>query len=106
MAKPIITIGDQAGVRLVKFEIPGGVTSPTEFAEAVAEIHGLLSGPMPVLINGRGPVWGYAMLAHEAHPTPACATYDPRLGYVVVSTHDERFVVGQEIPDPEADPAA
>lgn len=102
MAKPVITISDQAEVRLVKFEIPGGVTTPAEFASAVAEAERDLPGNRLVLITGRGPVWGYVMLAHAAHPTPAVATYDPRLGYVVVATHDERFVVGQVIPDPEA----
>jgi CRISPR-associated protein Csx3 len=102
MAKPTITILDVADVRLVKFEIPGGVTTPEEFAAAVAEVEGQIPGNRPVLVNGRGPVWGYGMLLHAAHPTPAVATFDPRLGYIVVATHDERFVVGQAIPDPEA----
>ena len=34
MAKPSITVIDQGEYRLVKFEIPGGVTTPPEFAEA------------------------------------------------------------------------
>ncbi|MDP3740801.1 MAG: CRISPR-associated ring nuclease Crn3/Csx3 [bacterium] len=103
MARPNISVLDHAaGVRLVKFEIPGGVTSPAEFAEATAEVASQLPGDKPVLVNGRGPVWGYGMLLHAAHPTPACATYDPRLGYVVVATHNEQHVVGQVIPDPEA----
>jgi CRISPR-associated protein Csx3 len=34
-------------------------------------------------------------LLHVAHPTPAVATFDPRLGYVVVQSHDSRFEVGQ-----------
>lgn len=101
MARPIITI-NQADIRLVKFEIPGGVTSPAEFASAVAEVAGQIPGDRPVLITGRGPVWGYGMLLHAAHPTPAVATYDPRLGYVVVATHDARWAVGDVIPDPEA----
>ena len=101
MAKPIIQVGAAGNFKTVKFEIPGGVTSPAEFAEAVDEA-GDLSGDKPVLLNGRGPVWGYAMLAHSAHPTPAVATYDPRLGYVVVATHSADFAVGQTIADPEA----
>ncbi len=100
MARPNITITAVAGSLLVKFDIPGGVTTPEEFAMGVAEMP-KVAGELPVLINGRGPVWGYAMIVHEAHPTPAVATFDPRLGYVVVATHDERFVVGQVIPDPE-----
>lgn len=104
MAKPNISVSEVGGNKIVKFEIPGGVTTPAEFAEAVAEA-GDLSGDKAVLLNGRGPVWGYAMLAHSAHPTPAVATYDPRLGYVVVATHSPDFAVGQVVADPEAVPA-
>jgi CRISPR-associated protein Csx3 len=102
MSKPNIAVSVANNLKTVKFEIPGGVTSPTEFAEAVSEVCGQLPGPEVVLVNGRGPVWGYAMLVHGAHPTPAVATFDPRLGYVIVATHDEKFKVGDVIPDPEA----
>ena len=100
MAQPIFKISeltDAAGVvfRSIEFEIPGGVTSPSEFAAAVTEIAPQLTGKLPILINGRGPVWGYGMLLHQAHATPAVATFDPRLGYVVVQSHDRRFQVGQ-----------
>lgn len=100
MTKPTFEIKDIQGAdgitfRSIVFDIPGGVTTPTQFAEAVQEIEPQLEGKLPVLINGRGPVWGYGMLIHAAHPTPAIATYDPRLGYVVIQTHDERFQVGQ-----------
>jgi CRISPR-associated protein Csx3 len=101
MAKPIFTIRDIADLRLVKFEIPGGVTTPMEFAEVVQEMGPQLSGAFVVLVNGRGPVWGYGMIFHEAHPSFAIATYDPRLGYVVTQTHDARYQVGQVIGDPE-----
>lgn len=104
MAKPTVTIVDHAaGVRLVKFEIPGGVTTPAEAAEAVEEIETQLVGDKPVLIWGRGPVWIFAMIAHAAHPTPMVATFDPRLGYVVVATHNEKYKVGETIDDPEAE---
>lgn len=102
MAKPIITVTDRDLFRLVKFEIPGGVTSPKEFAEAVSEVAKQIPGDKPVLLNGRGPVWGYGMLAHVAHPTPAVATFDPRLGYVVIASHDARYKDGDCIADPEA----
>jgi CRISPR-associated protein Csx3 len=101
MAKPEIKIADNGEFRLVKFEIPGGVSTPGEFASAVAEVEKGLPGDRAVLINGRGPVWGYGMLIHASHPTPAVGTYDPRLGYVVVATHDTRYGVGSVIPDPE-----
>lgn len=105
MAKPIITVADSNGCRFVKFEIPGGVTSPKEFAEAVADVAKKIPGDKPVLLNGRGPVWGYGMLAHAAHPTPAVATFDPRLGYIVIASHDERYVEGDTIADPETIPS-
>lgn len=100
MVKPTFKITDQLHstgfiVRLVEFEIPNGVTTPEQFAEAVQDIEADLVGALPILINGRGPVWGYGMIFHAAHPSAAIATYDPRLGYVVVQTHDERFQVGQ-----------
>lgn len=107
MAKPVISIFDHAaGMRLVKFDIPGGVTTPAEFAEAVASVERDLPGSLPVGISGRGPIWGYGMLIHAAHPTPAVATMDPRFegggAYIVVESHDPRWVAGQVIPDPEA----
>lgn len=100
MARPNITLTKTETALIVKFDIPGGVTSPEEFAAAVADMS-KLAGDVPVLVNGRGPVWGYGMILHEAHPTPAAATFDPRLGYVVVATHSDAYKVGQVIPDPE-----
>jgi CRISPR-associated protein Csx3 len=102
MSLPIFTVKpitsqNHITFRLVHFEIPGGITSPSEFAVAVAEIGNQLTGNLPILIDGRGPIWGYGMLFHLAHATPAIAVYDPRLGYVVVQSHDSRFQVGEII---------
>jgi CRISPR-associated protein Csx3 len=102
MAQPIFTILDQTPYRIVKFDIPGGVTTPEQFAAAVIDITPQLSGPFIILINGRGPVWGYNMIAHAAHPSRAIGTYDPRLGYIITETHDSQFHLGQILPDPEA----
>jgi CRISPR-associated protein Csx3 len=102
MAKPIFTIHDRDDYRIVKFDIPGGITTPEEFATAVQAIESQLSGSFTVLINGRGPVWGYGMIFHAAHPTRAIATYDPRLGYVITQSHHEPLTVGQILSDPEA----
>lgn len=105
MSKPNISVTVVGTVKLVKFEIPGGVTTPQEFAEAAEAVKDQLPGEQPVLVNGRGPIWAYGMLLHQAHPTPATASFDPRLGYVVVATHSPDFAVGQVIADPEAKPA-
>lgn len=51
-----------------------------------------------VLISGRAPVWLYAHLVHECHPTLWVACFDPRLGAVVTSTHSAVVRVGQVIP--------
>ena len=40
-----------------------------------------------VAINGRMPIWYATALAEYFHATKSFATYDPRLGYVVVSSH-------------------
>lgn len=80
--------------QLVNISIEGS-TTPEEFAQAVKEIAPKLAGRMPVLLQGRAPVWGYAMLIHEAHATPAVATFDPRIGYVIVQSHSPAFATGQ-----------
>ena len=51
-----------------------------------------------VLISGRAPVWLYAYLVHECHPTLWVACFDPRLGAVVTSTHSQQMQVGKIIP--------
>lgn len=80
---------------MVVFAIPGRLTTTTEFAEATNEILDQLPGTQVVLINGRGPIWAYAMLVHAAHPAPAVATYDPRPGYIIVTMHDARYALGR-----------
>jgi len=50
---------------------------------------------MGVVISGRAPIWLYAFLVHELHPTAWVACHDPRLGAVVVVTHSREVTVGQ-----------
>ncbi len=95
MAKPEITVTEQGDFKLVLFLLPGGVTTPEEFVEETSRISDQLPGPKAVLINGRGPIWAYGMLMHAAHPSPAVGTFDPRLGYVIVASHDMRYTLGQ-----------
>jgi CRISPR-associated protein Csx3 len=100
MAQPLFTITDLPQpegytCRLVEFAIPDGVTTPSQFADALDAVAPQLAGAVFVLVSGRGPVWGYGMICHVAHATLGVATHDPRLGYVVVQTHDARFQMGQ-----------
>jgi CRISPR-associated protein Csx3 len=50
---------------------------------------------MGIIISGRGPIWLYAFLVHELHPTAWIATHDPRLGAVIVATHSREVKVGE-----------
>jgi CRISPR-associated protein Csx3 len=100
--RPLISGVDKAEFCLVEFVIPGGITTPEEFASAMAGAQMFLSGDKVVLISGRGPDWGYGMLLHAAHPAPAVGIYDPWLrGYVVAATDSPDYTLGQVIPDPE-----
>lgn len=85
--------------RLVFFDIAGGVTTPQQFAQAVSTaLSDTFSPPgRGVILSGRGPVWGFAMMIHKGHPTPWLAVNDPRLGAVVVQTHTNGIQVGQII---------
>lgn len=50
-----------------------------------------------VVISGRAPMWLYAYLTHELHPTAWVACYDPRIGAVVVATHSRLVQIGQVV---------
>jgi CRISPR-associated protein Csx3 len=50
-----------------------------------------------VIINGRAPLWVYAALTHKLNPYLWIATYDPRIGAVVVASHSKEMNVGQVI---------
>ena len=52
-----------------------------------------------VVIGGRAPIWRYGRAFHILHGSPAgaVATYDPRLGAVVVASHTPTFKEGQVI---------
>lgn len=104
MAKPVFSFRDvyfgDARVRVASFEIPGGVTTPPEFAESILEVSGHLAGDFGIILDGRGPVWGYGMLVHAAHATGFVAVRDPRLGAVVVSSHVTGYKTGDVIDFP------
>lgn len=49
-----------------------------------------VDGSKGVVISGRGPVWLFAALVHHYHPSAWVATFDPRLGAVVVESHSPK----------------
>lgn len=51
-----------------------------------------------IILEGRAPIWLYGLLLHLCHPAAWVATYDPRLGAVVVETHIREVRVGQVFP--------
>lgn len=51
-----------------------------------------------VILSGRAPIWLYAYLVHELHPTAWVACYDPRLGAVVVATRSRQTKIGRVLP--------
>jgi CRISPR-associated protein Csx3 len=56
-----------------------------------------LDGRKGIVLSGRAPVWLFAYLVHEYHPTSWLACFDPRLGAVVVATHSRAVSIGQVI---------
>jgi CRISPR-associated protein Csx3 len=52
-----------------------------------------------VIVEGRAPIWRYGMALHKLHGSPAAAVafYDPRLGAVVVASHNQQWTVGQVV---------
>ncbi len=52
-----------------------------------------------VIITGRAPIWRYARAWHAVHGRAAAvATFDPRLGAVIVASHTPRHREGDVLP--------
>lgn len=99
MEGPNYTVADlHAGglpARLVLVEVPGGATTPEAFAASLEGLPCTVSPGCGVILSGRMPIWGAAMLCHHFHPASWVATYDPRLGGgVVVQSHSPSVQVG------------
>jgi CRISPR-associated protein Csx3 len=104
MARPVFVFTDKnikeyGMIRYIEFEIPGGITTPEEFADAVEEKQNEIFTPSGRgnIISGRGPIWGYAMIIHASHPAKWVATLDPRLGAVIVQSHTPGISCGEVI---------
>lgn len=73
-----------------------GVESPITPQEDLPPMPKLEPGEL-LIIEGRAPIWRYAMALHAAHGSAAgaIAVYDPKLGYVVVVSHSPSFKEGE-----------
>lgn len=75
-----------------------GVQAPITPAEPLPALPAIPRGSL-VVVEGQAPIWRYGMALHALHGSPAAAIafYDPRLGAVVVATHNPKWRVGQVV---------
>lgn len=73
-----------------------GVDEPILPSEPLPPLPDIPRGAL-VVVSGRAPIWRYGLAQHKLHGSPAgaVATYDPRLGAVVVATHSPKYREGQ-----------
>jgi len=82
-----------------------GVDHPIRPDEPLPPLPDIRRGAI-VVIEGSAPIWRYGMAFHRLHGSPAAAVaaYDPRLGAVVIASHNPDYREGQVIevlpPDP------
>jgi len=72
-----------------------GVDGPITPSEALPPLPQIPRGAL-VVLTGRAPIWRYGLAFHELHGSPAgaLATWDPRLGAVIIATHSPNFSEG------------
>lgn len=75
-----------------------GVHKPIRPDEPLPELPSIPRGAL-VVIEGRAPIWRYAQAFHLLHGSSAgaVAVYDPRLGAVIVASHNPEYSEGQVI---------
>ncbi|NMC20938.1 MAG: CRISPR-associated protein Csx3 [Thermogutta sp.] len=75
-----------------------GVSQPITPAEPLPPLPQIPRGAL-VVIEGRAPIWRYGMAFHLLHGSPAgaIAVFDPRLGAVVIASHNPSWREGQVI---------
>ena len=73
-----------------------GVEGPITPADPLPEMPDIPRGAV-LVVGGRGPIWRYGMAFHAVHGSPAAAVavFDPRLGAVVVASHDPKYREGE-----------
>ena len=91
-----ITVKSEDFAEILEFTCPdtGATPEMLEGLQVPSFKHG-----KGVVLSGRGPVWLFSFIAHEAHFAKWVASYDPRLsGAVVFESHDPTVKVGTIIP--------
>ena len=78
---------------IVHFELEGNITPEILQELKPPEV----DGTKGVVLSGRGPIWLYCHLTHYYHPTKFIATFDPRIGAVIVESHNPDYKVGEII---------
>jgi len=73
---------------------PSDLKSLTGLPDIVSESRAHLG----IVLSGRAPIWLYGYLIHHYHPCAWVAVYDPRLGAVIVQSHDKKYTAGDIIP--------
>ena len=73
-----------------------GVSQPIAPGEPLPPLPDIPRGAL-VVVEGRAPIWRYGMALHALHGSTAGAgaVYDPRLGAVVVFSHQPKWREGQ-----------
>ena len=75
-----------------------GVDKPITPNEPLPPLPDIPRGSL-LVVEGRAPIWRYGMALHLLHGSPAAAVafYDPRLGAVIVASHNPSFTIGQVV---------
>jgi len=59
--------------------------------------------PLIVGISGRMPIWLAESITHFLHPAAVILQFDPRIGYIVVSSHHKDYEEGTVVENIEFD---
>lgn len=72
-----------------------GVDKPIEPSEPLPELPNIAPGQL-VVIEGRSPIWRYGIALSKLHGSKAgaIACYDPRVGAVIVCSHNPSWKEG------------
>jgi len=89
-------MNEQKGLsdKIVPYDV--GVDAPILPSEPLPPLPDIPRGAL-VVVSGRAPIWRYGLAFHKLHGSQAAAiaTYDPRLGAVVVASHSPQYQEGQ-----------